>query len=330
MFIGQCVLMHTSGMHMIIAPQHTVLTCVFVRFLGRSTFACSVYEKLMTARRRRPYHSESVSSGGWSHTLPWLWYDSPPKQWLEAEDVQIRVQFSGGSIESGSVSLLPFILSAYALNGSWLGYQNLTDQFQICGAWKRHSTSWRRFGHNYINDCTLPLAEVGALIEAHGPPVFYELHLQDSPGSLYPVPIVLLGPGDEEGAVIEDEDTRLVRRFFFMDGDLGKARGGEDAAVVQFLEEFKLTVTLRGDGQIYAPRLTISLINNAAIHLLQGILQEWTQQDLVPEDRVAGRGSCQPGLWAGGACHQGLPVCFGPAEPRLGLHVPGVCCSEVG
>ena len=58
--------------------------------MRRDSFACSAYEALVALRRRRQYHSQYVPSSGWSYTLPWLWYDAPAKQWLEAEDLNTR------------------------------------------------------------------------------------------------------------------------------------------------------------------------------------------------------------------------------------------------
>lgn len=45
-----------------------------------------------------------------------------------------RVQFRDGNIAEGTASVLPFVLSVYQLNGTWLGYLNWTTEFQLCGA----------------------------------------------------------------------------------------------------------------------------------------------------------------------------------------------------
>ena len=55
-----------------------------------------------------------------------------------------RVTFSGGSQASNVVSSLSFVLSTYALNGTWLGLRNFTSQLQLCGAQRPEASAWRR------------------------------------------------------------------------------------------------------------------------------------------------------------------------------------------
>lgn len=40
--------------------------------------------------------------------------------------------------------MLTFILSAYALNGTWLGYNTWSSQFQLCGAPELDGSRWSR------------------------------------------------------------------------------------------------------------------------------------------------------------------------------------------
>jgi hypothetical protein len=39
---------------------------------------------------------------------------------------------------------LQFVLSQYALNGTWLGFANWTVQLQVCGAPLREAAAWNR------------------------------------------------------------------------------------------------------------------------------------------------------------------------------------------
>ncbi len=43
------------------------------------------------------------------------------------------------------MSLLTFVLSSYLLNGTWLGYNQWTSQFQLCGAPKNDGSRWYRW-----------------------------------------------------------------------------------------------------------------------------------------------------------------------------------------
>jgi meckelin len=94
------------------------------------------------------------------------------------------VSFNKQEYASASVSDLVYVLSAYALNGTWLGFKNLTTQFQVCGGSVEKRTTWARFGTNFLNQCTLPLSV--ALNELRtsegglgaGQMIFYDLYLQ--------------------------------------------------------------------------------------------------------------------------------------------------------
>ena len=56
------------------------------------------------------------------------------------------VRFAKGSLASSKVSTLTFLLSAYALNGTWLGYTTWTTQFQLCGTPNDDGSRWSRCG----------------------------------------------------------------------------------------------------------------------------------------------------------------------------------------
>ena len=39
-----------------------------------------------------------------------------------------------------------YVLSVYMLNGTWLGFRQMTTQFQLCGAVSSDAQQWRRYG----------------------------------------------------------------------------------------------------------------------------------------------------------------------------------------
>ncbi len=43
-----------------------------------------------------------------------------------------------------TVSMVTLVLSAYTLNGTWLGYRQWTKQFQICGTDKKEADNWNK------------------------------------------------------------------------------------------------------------------------------------------------------------------------------------------
>lgn len=62
--------------------------------------------------------------------IPWLYYgllsnEDPATTARKSPD--IRVDVSSGS----GVSMLPFVMSVYSVNGTFLGLQNLTTQLEV-------------------------------------------------------------------------------------------------------------------------------------------------------------------------------------------------------
>ena len=69
---------------------------------------------------------------GWAESMPWLYY--PPNQaelFLDADDVQSKLRFRGGSLEANEVSQLTFVAAAYNLTGAYLGLELFEDQLQV-------------------------------------------------------------------------------------------------------------------------------------------------------------------------------------------------------
>eukprot|EP00798_Chlamydomonas_sp_ICE-L_P019884 gene19884-26587_t len=99
-----------------------------------------------------------------SSPLPWLYY--PDTTYLEDPNVGISYQFNGDAIdltlptdEKQVVSVVQLVLSAYTLNGTWIGYTNFTKQFQLCGADKWEAGNWMNFGWESRNKCKVTLDE---------------------------------------------------------------------------------------------------------------------------------------------------------------------------
>lgn len=55
-----------------------------------------------------------------------------------------RVLFRGDDLTNSRTAMLRFVLSAYTLNGTWLGYQQWNKQFQLCGMRKWESSKWQK------------------------------------------------------------------------------------------------------------------------------------------------------------------------------------------
>jgi len=102
----------------------------------------------------------------------------------------MKVSFRADSSTSGSVTYdqMSFKLAKYALNGSWLGTEDLSTQLQYCrmdvpytseGAGSSSSTRWLQFGHNIKQSYQCNLTQ---LMEQET--YFYDLYVVDQVSTL--------------------------------------------------------------------------------------------------------------------------------------------------
>ncbi|GBG73833.1 hypothetical protein CBR_g17171 [Chara braunii] len=195
-------------------------------------------------------------------TLPWLYYFGDANGWLLRTNIASKVSFTSQGSESGRISDIIIVLSQYSLNGTWLGFQNLTGQLQLCDTKREAASEWVKFGTNFINECEMKLEEIEQLSSE---PVFYDAYLLDGKDTLYPVPVRVLNYRDQ-GRLInvnhykyDEFDDVLTRRFFLSDFVSGKALPDAKPGIVRYLKSFQLTIKLRDDAmsRIYPPLITV-------------------------------------------------------------------------
>lgn len=203
---------------------------------------CSFYQTLMDSR-------PDLTNGyrGWKQGIPFLYYEGSASSVLEAEDLNITVAYRDSQSRTGRLS---FFLSVYTLNGTWLGYEELTTQLQLCGGNKLQMSRHLNIGHLFQSNCNLNLYK---FIQT-GEPLFYELYFRKG-NTLYPIPVQLL---EGEATSVEDASKgKLYRRFFLVDNISGKPTAEDTPSVIQFLEYVELRVNMRSNNKIYPPLLAL-------------------------------------------------------------------------
>ena len=181
--------------------------CVLAMY-SSSHAACKLYAGMRDKRTASQYHQSDASTKvnpklDWSETLPWLYYSTG--DYASRADVGLTMSFSvPAENEYAVVSNLVFVLSVSTLSGEWLGFRPVGKLLQLCGGREDDLQAWARFGTNYFNDCSLPVADAldaarGMGISTAGETLFFDLYLQDLggvaptanawPERLYPVPI---------------------------------------------------------------------------------------------------------------------------------------------
>ena len=183
--------------------------------------ACKVYNKILAVRAAVQYHdTERVPAADWSFTMPWLLLAGSTPALLK----EVNFEPSFDPAEAGS--RVSFFASKYALDGAFLGYQDLTAQFQLCGS-NSNDDAWLAFGTQYESKCAVTLADMA---RSSGGGAFYDLYFVDAAGKYYPVSGKVknaLRGGLAVNANAAEADDLLVRRFFMFDDRAGVADDGK-------------------------------------------------------------------------------------------------------
>mmetsp|Transcript_30065 Transcript_30065/g.55535 ORF Transcript_30065/g.55535 Transcript_30065/m.55535 type:complete len:1241 (-) Transcript_30065:47-3769(-) len=218
----------------------------------------------------------SPATPGHLKGTPWLFYE--PQRPIETiQDTSVAWTFSLSAETSGDTTgMLIFWLARYSLEGQWLGWERVDHQLELCGLLGGGSgvpqspeVSWRRFGSSLVSRCKVLLTSI---LRCGYDMVFYELFLENSDGSLIPVPVRILNlVKDQErpnrNFETEDlQDDAFVRRFTLCDSITGR-EGPPEAyfvkvppRVFRWAAHMAVMVQIRPDSpaQIYVPILSIA------------------------------------------------------------------------
>ncbi|KAJ8322951.1 hypothetical protein O5D80_008469 [Batrachochytrium dendrobatidis] len=229
--------------------------CVLAIY-DQSNKLCAAYLTMAKSRQSilsSPYDDQPIG-------LPWLYYgivnhESPQTTQQKIPNVVLDSTGLSGSLR------LPFVLGVYHLNGSFLGYQNLTTQFQLCSTDSLTASNWDRVARDYTNTCLLNLYN---LVSQNYDTYFYELFLAQPLGQLYPVPIRISNYRTVSGlqinrnpSMIDWSNSQLFRRFFLIDTASGIVNGA--TTIVRFPSSISITIFKASDvGKITLPIVDIT------------------------------------------------------------------------
>ena len=192
-----------------------------------------------------------------------LYYTNNTETFLNSERVSMEITFDPN--DNTKVYLLQFMLAQFYLNGTFIGYQNLTDQLVLCPHSYVIGQLYREFGTNVDVVCNLDLSVYISTKET----IFYELYLIDSDNSLIDVPILIknlvASDGSQPNNGANENAWILTRRFFIYDNVSGKEGtnayiDGKTTSYLQYMREATLRVTLINDQdqKIYDPILILN------------------------------------------------------------------------
>jgi meckelin len=113
--------------------------------------------------------------------IPWLYY-SPKEQ-----SSSVRNRNFSRIIKVGKTApRLPFVLGVYNATGGFIGFQNVTNQLQLCPKPIEFEDTWNKPGNIFLNTCNVTLT--AATFENHKT-MFYELFMVEDDDRYHPVPV---------------------------------------------------------------------------------------------------------------------------------------------
>lgn len=206
----------------------------------------------------------------WKGGIPWLFYTaSSADVYRNSDRLKATVSLSSASDPGdGKINYLNFKMAAYHLNGTFLGFEPLGAQLQLCDSSRDEAREYRRFGVTMKNKCEFDLTTLVGENKQANADVFYELFLEDANSDLIDVPVLvenLVGSGTSPNRASDVNNWVFVRRFFIFDtasslvGANTYYTRSVNSTVLRWVDEAKLVVELDENNreQIYVPYLQI-------------------------------------------------------------------------
>lgn len=131
-------------------------------------------------------------------------------KFLRNYDIESEVTVSGNF---RSKTLMRFILSRYAENGTFKGFKEITVDFNKCGEENNIGQAWRLFGTNFYSDCNLNLP---VLLDSNENE-FYNLHLLQNDAISADIPVFI--KNIEANQKSNSGNYQLYKRFFLIYND---------------------------------------------------------------------------------------------------------------
>ncbi|GBG28027.1 Meckelin [Hondaea fermentalgiana] len=199
----------------------------------------------------------------WRQLTPWLHYEDLAPTVLADTGIETEFSFDMQK-KDGTVDYMQFVLARYSLNGTFLGWSNVTTEFEFCTPTQNQVPRWRHFGYGYGHTYACNLFN---LMRYFPEPEFYDMYLVDvaNSGRLYPVPVRnrnLVQNGafpNENTEIAEEADDVLTRRFFLYDQVSSSVSASDEASVIRYAKTITLTTTVQelSSNKIEPPVLEI-------------------------------------------------------------------------
>eukprot|EP00048_Salpingoeca_helianthica_P021855 m.14813 g.14813 ORF g.14813 m.14813 type:complete len:959 (-) comp6514_c0_seq1:53-2929(-) len=222
-----------------------------------SSYACTAYTQIAAQRTGGVHDWPS-----WPQGLPFLLY-APGTSAISSSATAPRLTASLGN-GANLVTRLTLRLAQYDVRGSFRGWVSFGQRALLCPTSPSRASLHAAVGLPFTSACEVDLSVNSDFALLYTRELaFFDAYLEDSDGTLIPVPVLLPGLLDSRGIAVNnqlDASTQLVRRFVLADNVSSTAVGGAAPQVLRVASSVSLSVRFRGDtaGKIFTPLLTVS------------------------------------------------------------------------
>ena len=170
-------------------------------------------------------------------------------------------------------------MGKYSLEGSFLGFEDLTYQLQLWGADYDYSSDYRNFGKTVYTSCKFDASVlINSYLQPNNTDVFYDLYLKDYNGDYIDVPVKINNYVDSTGSKpnqsSNSKNWKLTRRFFIYDtmssleGTDAYKNGGY-GTYIRWLSKVNIVVELKNDhtDTIYVPYVELEYSSKAKVYI---------------------------------------------------------------
>ena len=220
--------------------------CVMLEYTESGDDACKLFTDLVDSKSADGVVNDD--NRDWPVVMPWLFYQNSVADAPEALDKKdITKQFQ-------SSEEMSFILAVFALNGSFIGFEEGLDVLQLCKDRPSKMAAALKFATTYKSTCSVAVKDL-----INQPAFLYDMYLVLDQ-ILYPVPLLVENYLSGNEKVNEGTDRtkwKLTRRFFIVDNLIGRS-DNQALKWIRYPEKVELSIRVRStDGEIYPPLLRV-------------------------------------------------------------------------
>lgn len=226
---------------------------------------------------------EANPTEAWNQGIPNIEYlrteNFLPKKYLTTSltDESLGFTLKPEVFRHESKDQLTFYLAQYHLNGTFLGFTELSSQLSICEMTYDDVKVMRRFGTIIISDCSIHMEDLKVGIDGvqkKDANTFFEVFLEDSDGTLIDIPVIVTNWDSGKKSTNEEpnksfpnvdhdliqDEWHMVRRFFTIDTISGIKDSKTEPTYVRWAQnlEFKIQMDRTSQSSIFRPYIVVS------------------------------------------------------------------------